>query len=84
LAVLTEAYWPGYSHAEINGVPTSVVRVNHAFQAVVIGSPGDYRITFTYEPPNYAMARMISGLGLVLLAAATYALWLSNRPPIPA
>ena len=72
LVVLSEAWWPGYPHAEIDGHKTNLVRVNHAFEGVMIESPGLHRVTVRYRPPYFSVLLGLSAASLVLMAA-TYA-----------
>ena len=77
VVVLNEAFWPGDFHAEINGQKTPVVRLNHAFNGIVIGKPGDYAVTFRYWPKNFTRNLVLCGFGALLLAGS---LWLALRP----
>jgi hypothetical protein len=72
VAVLSEVFWPGYGHAELNGVPAPVFRVNHAFQGLVIDRAGDYRVTFSYAPRRFGVSVALgaAGIGLLILSAA--------------
>jgi hypothetical protein len=77
--VLTEAFWHGYPRAELNGEPVRTLRVNHAFQGVVIPAAGEYRLIVHYRSPVAAAAWSLAGLGWALLAAWAAALYAGNR-----
>jgi len=68
--VLSEAWWPGYPHARIDGRETPVFRVNHAFQGMLVDSAGPHRVTVAYRPRrfNLLLGGAAAGLaaGLVL------------------
>jgi hypothetical protein len=68
LVVLTETYWPGYSHAEVDGRKVPVVRVNHAFQGVAVNTEGLHHISFQYRPRHFYLMLELCGAGLVLTA----------------
>jgi hypothetical protein len=72
LAVLSEAFLPGYGHAEVNGVEAKVLRLNHSFQGLMIHQAGDYRVTFSYAPRGFGISLVVgaSGIGLLILSAA--------------
>ncbi len=76
VAVLTEAWWPGYPHATLDGREAPVVRVNHAFQGVLIGTPGRHDVTVIYRPRHFiallggsAAGLLIIGLGVMVAVA---------------
>jgi uncharacterized membrane protein YfhO len=73
LAVLMEAYWPGYAHAEVDGKTEPVLRVDHAFCGVPIETAGVHRITVRFRPRHFLSCLELSGLGAILLlgSAAT-------------
>jgi hypothetical protein len=68
VVVLSEAYWPGYSHAEVDGATARVVRLNHAFQGIVIDKAGDYAVKFSYRPRWFGISESLAAIGLALLA----------------
>lgn len=70
LVVLVEAFWPGYSRAQVDGRPVRVVRVNHAFQGIPIEAPGLHHIVVAYRPRKFGTFLELSGAGLALLAAS--------------
>jgi hypothetical protein len=70
LVVLTEAFWPAYSHAEIDGHTVPVVRINHAFEGVAVDSEGIHHVSFHYRPRHFFFLLELSAAGLVLAAAS--------------
>jgi hypothetical protein len=71
IVVLQEAYWPGYPHGWVDGRPAAVLRINHAFEGILVG-PGHHRITVEYRPRRFdwmmaAAAASIAVLTLVYL-----------------
>jgi hypothetical protein len=68
VAVLSEAYWPGYSHAEVDGVEADVLRLNHAFQGIVFDKAGDFAVKFTYRPRWFGLSESLAVLGLGMFA----------------
>jgi hypothetical protein len=75
--VLTEAYWPGDFRAEINGRKSPIIRVNHAFKAVMVDAAGDYTVKFRYWPKNFPRNLTLCGIGAALLVGS---LGLALRP----
>jgi len=72
VAVLDEVYWPGYARAEVNGEKAKVIRLNHAFQGLVISGAGDFQVSFSYEPRRFGISVGLAagGLGLLVLSLA--------------
>jgi hypothetical protein len=66
LAVLTETFWAGYPHAQVDGVPAHVYRVNHAFIGIPV-SAGSHRILVQYRPRNFSLMLLVSGISAGLL-----------------
>jgi hypothetical protein len=56
VALLSEAYVEGGFTAEVNGVASEVLRLNHALKGVRLDRAGHYRVTFRYRPPYWALA----------------------------
>ncbi len=73
IAVLCEVFWPRYARAEINGREAKVIRVNHAFQGLVIEKAGDYRVRISYEPRFFRVSLAVAAAGLLLLVASLFA-----------
>ncbi len=78
LAVLSEVWWPGYPHAELDGQPVRLVRVNHAFQGIPIPSAGLHRVVVRYRPRGFYLMLGISAAALALIAGS---LWASEKFP---
>jgi uncharacterized membrane protein YfhO len=69
IAVL-EAHWPGDFRATINGREADVIRVNHAFNGIVVNAAGEHRVTLRYWPSDLSRDLTLAGIGLILLAAS--------------
>jgi hypothetical protein len=70
MAVLTETGWAGYAHAEVDGRPAPLYRINHAFLGVFLAGAGPHRIVVTYEPRHRSLLLALSlGAALALAAA---------------
>lgn len=65
LAILTEAFESDNFIATVDGVPVPYDRVNHAFKAAPISTPGSHRVEFVYEPKCLAPALIASVIGLI-------------------
>ncbi len=76
MAVLTETGWAGYAHAEVDGRPAPLYRVNQAFLGVFLAGAGPHRIVVTYEPRHRSLL-----LALSLGAAADAGGGRSGRRP---
>jgi len=85
VAVLNEVYWPGYARAEINGEKAKVIRLNHAFQGLVISEAGDFQVSFSYGPRRFWISAALAACGLALLALSLGALrrFVPQEPPEP-
>ena len=79
VVVLSESFYPDTISASLDGHPTPVFRVNHAFCGVLVDRPGHFRVSFAYRPPHFVLALFGSALGWVLLGAAGWRL-LAQRP----
>jgi hypothetical protein len=66
IAVLTEAYWPGYPRCEIDGQSAKVVRINHAFEGILVDA-GHHRITVAYRPRHFEWMLAAAAASLVVL-----------------
>jgi len=65
LMVFSEIYFPGW-RATVDGVPTPVLRANHAFRAVAVPT-GARRVVMTFEdPPGLRTGVWLSALGIAL------------------
>lgn len=68
--VLTEVLWPGDFRAEVNGRKVPIIRMNHAFKAVLVDAAGDYTVTFRYWPRSFPRNLVLCAIGFVLLFAS--------------
>jgi len=75
IVVLTETLWPGYSSLELDGRATKPIRVNHAFQGVLITTAGTHTLKFSYRPPRFGVAVRLAALGFALFLASGLAVW---------
>ncbi len=64
-AVLLDAWAPGWT-AQVDGSPSSILRVDSLVRAVAIES-GLHTIVFHYTTPGLKLGAFLSGLGLLLL-----------------
>lgn len=75
--VLADAYYPGWA-AEVNGAPTEVFPVNHAFRGVTVPA-GVHTVEFRYAPSSFraglavSIASMLCGLAAALLSLGIHA-----------
>lgn len=69
LAVLHETWLPDDFAATVNGNPTKIVRVNHAFKGVWLPEAGEHSVQFSYEPKRLRAALAASAAGLLALVA---------------
>jgi hypothetical protein len=72
IVALQEAYVPGDFRAEVNGKPTAVLRVNHAFKGVLIPEAGRYRVVFSYWPEFFSLALWFGAVGAAGLLAGGF------------
>ncbi|MFM9031558.1 MAG: hypothetical protein ACKOTF_12960 [Opitutaceae bacterium] len=80
IAIL-EAHWPGDFRATINGREADVIRVNHAFNGIVVKDAGEHRVTLRYWPRDLSRDLTLAGLGLALLAASLFLALRRERTP---
>lgn len=79
IVVLGETLWAGHSHAKIDGKQAPVIRVNHAFQGLLIDAAGNHRIVFTYWPPGFNLTWKLSIATLGTLGVALVGIILLNK-----
>lgn len=70
IVVLNEVYWPGYPHAQIDGKPAKVFRINHTFQGLEVDQ-GAHEITISYRPRGFNLNLMISAVCCFLLLGSS-------------
>ncbi len=75
LVVLDEALWPGYSHATVDGVKASVIRINHTFQGLEIDRAGMHHVMFSYRPRHFVLTLELFAAGLFGLVASLGLAW---------
>jgi len=68
LAVMAQAYYPAWK-ATVNGVPTPLLRANHAFQAVALAA-GTQHVVLTYEDSAFRLGLWLSLLSLLIRGVA--------------
>ncbi|HKG32893.1 MAG TPA: hypothetical protein VKB22_04110 [Gemmatimonadales bacterium] len=71
LLTISRTYHPSWQ-AEIDGVPTPVLRANHALMAVPLTGAGDHRVLLRYRPKIVSLASgiTVATCAIVLLASA--------------
>ncbi len=79
IIVLLETWMKDDFRVEINGHPTSYLRLNHAFKGVAVDAAGTYRVTFSYWPHHFTIALVLGGAGLALIGAIWLMAWRSDR-----
>lgn len=62
--VLTEAHYPGWE-ARVDGVPTEILRADHALQTVRI-TPGGHTVRFEYRSKTLSIGIAVSALTAIL------------------
>ena len=70
VAVLNEIYWPGYPHAEIDGKPAQVFRLNHSFQGLLVDQ-GIHEIMISYRPRGFSLSLIIFSLSLFIILVSS-------------
>jgi hypothetical protein len=72
LAVFSEIWYPKGWVATIDGNESEIIRVNYALRGLII-PPGDHTIVFSFEPPGYQAANIVSLVSS--LALILFGLW---------
>ena len=80
VAVLSETWWPGYPSAEVDGRKAPVLRLNHAFEGVIIAAPGIHHLVVRYAPPHFTLLLWLAFLALVLAAGTWVIIWRQTTP----
>lgn len=65
--LLLDTDYPGWQ-ATVDGAPAPIYPANGAFRAVEL-PPGEHTVTFRYRPASLTVGAIISGIGLLTLAA---------------
>lgn len=78
LLLLNDTYDEGW-RAEIDGVPTQIMRANYAFRAVEV-PVGEHTVRWRYTQRGYHLALFVSGTGTLALALLAAGSALRRRP----
>lgn len=70
---LADVWYPGWK-ASIDGTDVPIFKADFLFRAVQLPA-GNHTVEFRYEPDSFRLGAVITGLGLLVLAA----LWLTSR-----
>jgi hypothetical protein len=76
LAVFSEIYYPEGWTAKIDGKESEIIRVNYVLRGLIIPS-GKHEIEFTFNPPGYTTANMISLVSSSILIL--FGLWILGK-----
>jgi uncharacterized membrane protein YfhO len=80
LLVLLDANAPGWT-ATVTGAPAPILTANVAFRAVAIPA-GHHLVRFSYTPPAWGPARLVTGVALLALGLWLF-LALPRRTRVP-
>ena len=78
LLVLNDSDYPGWK-AYVDGRQARVYPANYMFRGVLL-TPGKHMVRFAYEPASFVTGAVLSGIGLLCLAA--FVLWSLRRSRI--
>jgi hypothetical protein len=70
ILVLSEPYYRGWE-ARIDGVKTSIERVNYTFRGVVV-PPGEHRVEFRFRSPSIRKGAIFFALGIMILGVGAW------------
>jgi hypothetical protein len=79
VAVLGETFLSNDFQATLNDRRVPYFRVNHAFKAVRIPSPGDWRVKFEYRPVRWRLSLVMMAAGTALLGGVALSAGVSRR-----
>ncbi|NLE45935.1 MAG: hypothetical protein GX620_14540 [Chloroflexi bacterium] len=79
LLVFSEIDYPGW-YAAINGVPVPIIRADYLLRAVCVPE-GTHQVVLTYDPLSLKIGGAVTILGLISLAAISWAPKRSPRSP---
>jgi hypothetical protein len=75
LLVVTDSWVPGWT-AEVDGIPTPVLRGNGAQRVVALKRPGHHTIVLHYQPPGFALGFAITAVtGVAWLLLSLISIW---------
>lgn len=77
ILTVRESYWPGWT-AEVNGVETKVIEVNHIFRGIKLG-PGCSTIIERYQPPSFKLGLRISLITLIIIIITSLGLFVLEK-----
>jgi len=81
IVFLSENYYPAW-HAEENGLPLTIYRVDYTFRAVFVKA-GKHTIRFWFENPHFNKSKLFSAVSLLLLVVGLVATgWRRRRVPV--
>ena len=73
LLLLTESAYPGWQ-AAVDGVSAPIYRADANFQAVFVPA-GEHEVIFTFESKRFGYGRVLTFIGLGIVAALAFLLW---------
>jgi hypothetical protein len=83
LVILADVYYPGWK-LSIDGTPAPIYRVNRLMRGAAVPE-GTHRLLYTYAPRSFRAGRVVSNLGLALLAVLGVACaWRPTDPVLAA
>ncbi len=69
VVVLSEAYYPEFHQAFLNGVRIETFRANHAFIGISIEKAGEYKILVRFRPEVWTLSLYLFSVGLLLFGS---------------
>ncbi len=78
LLVIADTWMPGWS-AEVDGVPTAIIRGDHAHRVIPLRSAGRHKIELRYDPPGFTLGFAITTTSAIVWIAATIGFLLASR-----
>lgn len=79
LLVIAESFYPGW-RATVDAVPHPIMRVNGDFMGCIL-QPGSHHVTLTFAPDSLRRGKILSTLGLILLALVGLPAMIFRRKP---
>jgi hypothetical protein len=81
LLVLTDSWFPGWK-AKVDGEDADVHRVDYVIRGVSVPA-GSHRVEFSYAPASWRAGWIVSGVALLVIAAAAALGWRRRRAGQP-